>query len=426
MSRGPARSPARRSIPTATLTNGVRSHLRSMDFKKDEVLVRIVLAGGVPWETAGSRGLTDVAALAFQQPATSRLSSTEIRDLLTGRNVKLSGGAALDSVVLDLGGSPEDIEEGFRLVHALLTDPVIEPAALETWRESTRQRLESQRTDVRAQLGEATNRLLSGDDLRFRPLTPALLDGLTVVDGQRWLDRLVRSAPIEVAVVGDIGRERALELVLKYLGSLPARDEVGPLADDLRRVSMRPGPLTKTVEVDTVTPTAATLVGWRGADWTDVKERRCLQLAAQIITSRLREELRQKRGLAYSPYCTARAAQTYPGTGLFASFLAGDPANVAEAVELMRNVMEGFAKDGPTEQEMATVRKQFANDIETQQKEPRYWLGVLSEADYIGTRLSDVKEVMARYTGYTGKDLQRVARKYMTDERRVEVTARPR
>jgi len=178
--------------------------------------------------------------------------------------------------------------------------------------------------------------------------------------------------------------------------------------------------------VDTVTPTAATLVGWRGADWADVKDRRVLQIAAQIMTSRLREEMRQQRGLAYSPYCTAIPAQTYPGTGLLAAVLAGDPANADEAAQLMRNAIERFAADGPTEDEMATVRKQFANQIETQMKEPRYWLGVLADLDYVGTHLKDVKEVMEKYLSYTGRDLQETARRYVTEERRIQVVARPR
>ena len=33
-----------------------------------------------------------IAALAFAQPATSRLSSTDIQDILTGKNIRVMGG----------------------------------------------------------------------------------------------------------------------------------------------------------------------------------------------------------------------------------------------------------------------------------------------------------------------------------------------
>ena len=412
-------------VLSVTLANGVRAHLRTMDFRKNQVLVRIVLAGGVIWETPGSRGLTDVAALAFQQPATSRLTSTDVRDLLTGKNVRLTGRANRDSVVIDISGTPADVEDGFRLAHALLSDPVIEPSALKVWKEKMLQSIERRETDVRARLGEETDALLTRGDVRFRPLRRHEVDGLGVAAGRRWLTRLIRKAPMEVTVVGDIDRERALELVLKYLGSLPARERIGPLWPDLRRIVQRPGPLEATVQVDTITPTAATLVGWRGADWSDVKDRRCLQIAAQIITTRLREEVREKRGMAYSPYCSARPSKGYPGTGLLASYLTGDPDNAAEVAGLMREVMEGFAKDGPTDAEMLTVHKQFANRIETSQKEPAYWLSVMSDMDYHGTRLSDVKQALEKYTSYTREDLLSAVRKYMTQERRIQVRAWP-
>jgi len=187
-------------ILSATLANGVRIHLRSMDFKKDEVLVRIVLAGGVPWETAGSRGLSEAVVAAFQQPATSRLSSTDVRDLLTGRNVGLTGKCARDRMVIEVAGTPDDIEEGLRLAHALLTDAVLEPSALKTWRQKTRQELEGRRTDVRAQLWDAVDGTLSGGDPRFAPPTLAQVDGIRIADAQRWLDRIVGTAPIEAAI----------------------------------------------------------------------------------------------------------------------------------------------------------------------------------------------------------------------------------
>jgi zinc protease len=178
--------------------------------------------------------------------------------------------------------------------------------------------------------------------------------------------------------------------------------------------------------VDTITPRAVVLVGWRGADWTAVKERRVLQIAAQIVTTRLREEIREELGLAYSPYCSARAGAAYRGAGLFATRLTADPERAAEMAKLARQVMEGLAEEGPTEEEMDAVHKQFGNVIETSQKEPGYWVQVLADLDYHGTVLSDVKEAYEKYTSYTREDVLEVLRKYMTEERRIQVIALPK
>ena len=65
------------------------------------------------------------------------------------------------------------------------------------------------------------------DVARTQPLTIEQLDRLDVAAAQAQLEQLIRTSPIEVAVVGDLPKERALELVAQYLGSLPTRERVG-------------------------------------------------------------------------------------------------------------------------------------------------------------------------------------------------------
>ncbi|MGD2109368.1 MAG: hypothetical protein PVI86_08240, partial [Phycisphaerae bacterium] len=79
-------------ITSAWLSNGVRVHHRFMDYKEDTVMLSIALAGGKIEETEANAGVTTVAALAVNEPATSRLSSTNVRDIMTGKNIRLSAG----------------------------------------------------------------------------------------------------------------------------------------------------------------------------------------------------------------------------------------------------------------------------------------------------------------------------------------------
>ncbi len=413
-------------VLSVTLENGVRAHLRSMDYKRDEVLVRITLAGGAIEESAENRGVTDVVALVLRQPATERFTSTQIRDHLTGRNVELGGSPNPDSLQMTLSGTPDDIEEGFRLAHLLLTEPRIEPSALDVWKEQMLQEIERRRTDVQSRLEEEAKRLLSGGDPRLEFPTREQVEALNLEQGQAWLERLMANAPIEVSVVGDIERDEALRLVRRYLGSLPERPPVAGALADLREVRLDEGPLESRIEVDTITPTAFVMVGWRGADWADVEDRRLLQIASQILQSRLRDEIREERGLTYSIFCYAGAAREYPGTGRFVSLFTADPERAEEAAELARQIMRDFAGEGPTPEEMATVRRQFANIIETQQQEPSYWASVMADMDYRGTRLQDVKQAMDEYISYTAEQMLDVLGRYVTETGSIRIIAVPR
>ena len=214
-------------ITSAWLANGVRVHHRFMDYKEDTVMVSIALAGGRIEETAANSGITAVASLAVNEPATSRLSSTDIRDIMTGKNIQVGAGGSggrrgrggrgmsrsEDTLTITVQGSPSDLEAGLQLAHALLTDGRIEESAFKNWKLRTLQMIERMQTMPRFKAMEATADLLSGGDPRMGFPPGEEVNGQSVQKAQVWYDRLCREAPIEVAVVGDIELDKAIVLI---------------------------------------------------------------------------------------------------------------------------------------------------------------------------------------------------------------------
>ena len=416
---------AETGILSATLANGIHLHLRKMDFKKNSVSAIIRLAGGEIRETAKNRGITQASILPFAQPATQKFSSTVIREFFTGKNVSVNGGAGGDGVILMVAGSPDDFEEGLRLVHLLLTTPKVEEPALKIWRDEYLQAIEQQKTSVEGQSAQKQAELLSGGDPRLKFPSAEQIKGIDSKEAQKWLDSLIAESPVEIAIVGDLDREKMMNLALKYFGSLSKRPFENPDLEKLRNVKVVPGPLEAKIEVPTITPRALVSIGWRGANFQDVKERRTLDLAAQILSSRMQSEIREKRGLTYSVSARSSAATSYPETGFFGTVFSADPEKVSEAATVARKMMLDFAKDGPTEAEMQTVRNQMRNILETQQKEPSYWARVLSEMDLRGIRLEDVKNLVEQITGYSREEIVQVVNKYIQPARHIEVVALP-
>ena len=412
-------------ILSATLNNGVRVHVRNMDFKKNMVMAQLSIAGGGIRETAANKGITDAAALLLNQPATAKLTSTTIREMMTGKKVAVSGGAGQDNIVVSISGTPEDIEEGFRLMYLIMTQGKLEESALKVWKEENAQQIEKRKTNVEAQLREKFSALISGDDPRVKPISREQLDKITVADAQAWIDAIFKSGPIEAAIVGDIEQGRAMDLAQKYLGSLPKRELVDDSLTALRKIDEKSGPQTATVGVETITPRAVVLTGWRGADWTNVKDRRILQLAGELLSTRLREEIREKRSLAYSPACISQPSKSYKGMGFIAAYFQADPEKAGQAASISEELIEKFAKEGPTDAELDAVRKQFKNSLETQLKEPSYWASVLADLDYRGTKLSDVKEVVEKFSTYSKDEILEVLKRYITPERHIQVITVP-
>jgi predicted Zn-dependent peptidase len=77
-------------------------------------------------------------------------------------------------------------------------------------------------------------------------------------------------------------------------------------------------------------------------------------LGAGGFGSRFMEEIRVKRGLAYSAYCTISINKSYSG---FSGYLQTKPQNEKEAVELVTSLTDDFIKNGVTKDELEKAKK---------------------------------------------------------------------
>jgi len=412
---------------SAWMDNGARVHHRYMDYRKDSATVTISVAGGRILEDEATRGLSAAASVALRTPATSSLSSTDITEIMTGENVSVFGNAGLDRVTIVVSGSPEDLESGMRLAHLLLSDAEIEGPAFEQWKQDQAQAIAARKTQPQGYFGEVLSRAwMPEGDPRHAPLEQEDLDRLTLGDAQAWLDKTMREGPIEVSVGGDIERARAAELVAMYIGSLAPRERITPSTfagrRDMSRVS---GPVTVDETIESLAPTAFVFGGFYGVNESDVEGVDKMQIAAQILRSRMIQILREERGLVYSIGAVNDPASAYPG---FGRFFAASPAEVEKADDLssaIHEIFADFASEGPSEEELATAKLQIANVLEETRKEPSYWTGELQDLTYRGRSLSDVASRPERMQTYTASQVRDEFRSHYRPENKFTVVIRP-
>jgi len=414
------------NVLSATLDNGVRVHVRPMPQKHDQVYVRITLAGGRVNETADNVGITEIAALPLETPATRALSSADIRRIMSTRRVRVAGRDTAGALELDVRGHRDDLADGMRLAHLLLTEAYIEPTAFERWRREASTREVNREGSVSAQLHDRVDALVTNHDPRFRPLQPDDVARLTREAGQAWLDGLLATAPIEVAVVGDIGHEEALRLAQKYLGSLPARPPIAGAYAEARAIqAAAAGPHEAIVRVNTATPKAMVYLGWRGADWADVRDWQMLDLADRVLTSRLLREVRHRHGLVYSIRARATSDTIFRGNGRFRISFVVDPARAQEAADLVQQVVDEFVRTGPTAEELATAREQASLSFRGGVRMSAFWLDVLADLEYMGGDLAWVQSYLDTVQRYTRDEVHEAVRRYLRAEHFVRVIGVP-
>jgi len=156
-----------------------------------------------------------------------------------------------------------------------------------------------------------------------------------------------------VAIVGDVTRERADQIAEELTRSLPrsplASGGVPPVAPLMAAVER---------EIDHSSTQAHILVGQPGLDRAD-PDYFPLWVGNYVLggggfSSRLSEEVRQKRGLSYSVYSYFMPYQQ-PGPFQIGLQTRGDQAR--EALAVVRDVLRKFVASGPTEIELEAAKQ---------------------------------------------------------------------
>jgi zinc protease len=422
------------------LSNNVRIHHKFMDDRKDQVTVSISLLGGELLETAENRGITAAAALPMSQHATSNLTSSDFRELMTGKKIAVGGGGGggrggrggggvslTDGLRLIISGNPEDLESGMQVAYLLLTDAKIEEAAFTRWKTQEIQGIEASLKVPLRYAGRATAAtVFPTSEAKTQPVTVDQIKKIELPAAQAWLTKLLATSPIEVTIVGDLPREKAIELVTRYLGSLPSRERVSSQSFMSQRTIQRPKGPRKTEEtIHSATPQAYVMCGFYGADEKNLDDARALTMAARILSTRMVKEVREEAQLVYSIGTSSQAATTFPGFGIVSAGAPTEPGKVAALVAKLNEMFATFEKSGCTDEELTTAKLQMAKQYEEQMKEPGYWQGRLEQVDFRGMSLDDIVGAPAAFQAITADQVKTVFAKYYAPEDTITVAIKP-
>jgi zinc protease len=412
-------------ITSMWLDNGACVHHRHMDYKKDTIFVSVSLAGGQIEETVDNLGVSQVAGLCMRQPATGRLRSSDIVDIMTGKKVQVAGNVKEDTLTFFAWGSPKDIELGLQLIHALITDGKIEESVFRNWQQAALTRWEDNQKNTRYRAYERLYKTISGDDPRWRMLDKATIESQSIPRAQAWLERICANGPIEVAVVGDMLLRDVQPMIEQYIGSLPARPRSNDRLATLRMLQRPAGPLVENVQVETMTPKAMMLYGFMSADQSDAADVRVMELASYTLDSRLIEEIREDKGMAYSIQAKNQPSAAYKDSGFMVSAAPCEPGGSSDFAMQVEVIFDDFAEYGPSETELENAKKQVANDLDNRLKEPAYWFTQIQHLTLHDRSLEEFYDLEEKYAAITKDDILRVFNKYYNAERKFTILAEP-
>jgi zinc protease len=404
--------------------NGVRLNLKKTDFEADKIHFTLGLGRGKSDEPMQKPGLSVLAEAVVSESGFAALTKDELERALAGKEWKLSFHVAEDRFSFDGESPAQELELIFQLLYAHLKDPGFRPEAFKLATDRFGQMYQSLSRDIDGAMQLYGQRFLSGGDSRFGLPSHERFAQLSLSDVKDWLLPLLKEAPLEVSLVGDFDPAKAIDLATIYFGALETRTPSGlTVRNDLPQF---PSGKALSVNVETQIPKGLIVVAYPTADFWDIQRTRRLSVVGDIFSEKLRETVREKLGVSYSPYAYNRSSRAYSGYGLLQAFVYIDPDKTQMVIDEVKKIGLDISRDGVSVDELVRSIEPIMTNIKEMRHTNGYWIrSVLVGSRERPEQLDWSRTMLSDFAAITAEEISALARKYLVAEKAAQIVVRP-
>jgi len=405
--------------------NGVLLNVKKTDFKEKQILIQCRFGEGTLTMDRERPELAFLANRVFNQIGLEAHSEDDLRRLTAGRVTSVGFSTGEDAFVLGGATTSSDLLLQLELMCAYLTHPGWRDEGLRQFKKIVPQIFQSLEHQHQGPLLRFFLKELYGDDKRFGFPEQEALEAVQIADIKTWLAPHLLGTPLEVTVLGDLGVDQTIDEVARTFGTLPRR---GPATDT---TEARKGPtivagLDSSYEIQTQVPKTLVVIIFPATDGIEAERRRRLSFLGEVVNDRLRIEIREKLGAAYSPGASASASTVFTGMGTLTIQAMSDPDKVETLREGCLAVAESLANSGVTQEEVDRLREPALSGIRDAKRQNGFWMQALSEAQSRPASLDEVRSLEDDYRKMTAKDLSELATKYLPRKRASVLVVSPK
>lgn len=220
-----------------------------------------------------------------------------------------------------------------------------------------------------------------------------------------------RASNIAVAAAGNLVHEQVLE----WLGDGFAGGEEAPAPRELTD----PKPLGRLRILKRPTELAHVVIGGLSYD-----SQHPLRFAWGVMdtllgggmSSRLFQEIREKRGLVYSVYSYRNL---FTETGAYGIYAGSGPGNAREVVKLISAELDKMLESGVTEAELARAKGHMKGSVVLALEDPASRMSRLGRSQIVGGELITIDEILNRIEAVTVEQVAVVAKDLLQPENRI-------
>ena len=342
---------------------------------------------------------------------TSRRSALEISAAMDAVGGELNAFTAKEYTCYYARVLDEDLPLAIDVLSDMVTSSLIEPKDVDAERGVILEEIAMNEDDPADLVHEAFSAQLFGDTPLGRPIL-GTVDSINGISRDRIAEHYrARYTPdaLVVAAAGNLSHEGVVSLVQAAFGPALTGSAAGPLAPRLDGSETDSAVGTGVRLLSRPVEQANLVLGCGGLARTDSRRFALGVLNAALgggMSSRLFQEVREKRGLAYSVYSFSSQHADCGQWGVYAGCL---PAKADEVLAICQDEIAKIIDGGLTDEEMARGKGQLRGSIVLGLEDPSSRMSRLGKAELVYPALEPVDQILAEIEGVTPDDVKSVA-----------------
>jgi zinc protease len=413
-------------IRTIRFSNNVMLNLKKTDFEKGRVRVSLRLGGGFLELPKKYVGQNMFMSSFFGAGGTAAHSADELQSILAGKAV--SGGISVGTDAFEVYKSttPADLELQLQLLTAYIAAPGFRTEAEAQWRAAVDVFVPQLEGSPQGVAQRDVGRILANGDERFGFPSAETLKARNFSELKPIVEKSFASAPLEIAIVGDIDEAAAIALVAKTFGALPTRAATRPDYAKNERVRFPAAIPTTTLRHGGKPNQGLVQIHWPTTDDKDAKLELTLDVLSEVMGLMMTEELREKLGATYSPSASSFMSGSFKRYGFLSASSSAEPQTMDTVFTTIDKIAATLSKEPVSADLLKRARAPLLENLIRQKRENGFWLSIADEAQTDLKGLNDVRKMQSQLEAITVRDLQLAAKKYLLPKAALRIRIEPK
>ena len=222
-----------------------------------------------------------------------------------------------------------------------------------------------------------------------------------------------KPSDLVVAVAGNIKHKRVVAMVEEALSRDNFLNVIG--TPNIRpNTPIKRGPQTPVGLMYRKTEQAHMLYGMEGVARADERRFAMGVLSAALgggMSSRLFQEIREKRGLAYSVYAYS---QQFAGSGTLGFYAGCNPTKSVEVVEIIREILTDVADHGMSHEEIERAKGAVRGSLVLSQEDSGSRMSRIGKNEIVYGQVMDFDDILKAISRVSAEDVRAIAGEYLT------------